>query len=808
MTGLIVDLRSAFREFGRKRGLTLVALTSLAVGIGVSVAITTVSTAVLIRPLPYVDPQSLVMIWRQTAGPSTLDGFVDRRQLARGILTPGMVLRWKEQGLPFADFAVVESWQTGLPARVDLLDRGSVEQLRGSLATANLFGLLGVRTAIGRTFTEGEVGVAVISDRLWRRRFGADPSVLGKTITLATGRYREQSPFEIIGVLPDRFRFDYPEETEIWLPLTWSMISSEFQIGLMYRAVARLRADMPIQAAEAAMQDFRDPLDRNPRKRPTRIWLEPVHDYAVGPSRAALFLVSALTLLVLLSGAINAATVFAALAVSRMHELDVRRALGASQSRLIRQVFTEVATLAVLAGAVGLVTVALTLPGLRVLLPAGLARVDEIAIDAWTLAGVSGAVVLSTLLAGFIPAWLSLRDRGYLHNEDTRTATTSVAALRLRKGLLGMQFGLVCALLIAGSMLVRSFLNLTQVEKGFDADANVYVAEFRLMNPDLVNQGIRLENELLRRVRELSYVSAASLTSAVPLRGTDFVRRLQRSDGQYVSANVRNVDPEYFDVMRIPLLSGRLFNAGDSSQTAWVTLVSKSLAESLYPGENPIGKFLEGNSGSRIIGVVADIRSRSPLEPPMPAFYWPRSLQTTTQICVVIRAGMAAQQVSADVRRIVREVYPDQPVRWFASLNELLEDSISDRRAYAVISSAFAFAMLLLSGLGLSGHLSHIVEERARDLAIRSALGASARQQRYLLLQHIIPAMACGLGVALAAVYLSFPLLSPFLFEMSQLDAISCAVSVLLVTGFTAAAVVLAAQRMSKVDPANLLRST
>ncbi len=806
MTGLIIDLRSAFRQFGRNRGLTVVALTSLAVGIGVSVALTSVATAVLVRPLPYDKPHDLVMIWRADDGPSALTGFWDPWRLARVTLTPGVVLQWRERELPFVDFAVFESWETGWAPRVDLIDGTGVERLRGTLATANLFSVLGVQAARGRTFGRDETGVAVISDRLWRRRFGADPGVLGKTITLATGRTREQQGLvEIIGVLPDRFRFDYPEETEIWLPLTWSEIASYPDFVLLYRAVARLRGDTPIQVAEAAMQVLRSPTDQ---KRGTRIWLEPVHDYAVGPSREALLLVSALALLVLLSGVINAATVFAASTVSRLRELRVRRALGASQGRLVRQVFTEAAAVAVLAGVVGLGTVSLALPVLRALLPVGLPRVDEIGVDWLTLSGVCSAVVLSTLLAGFIPAWLSVRDRDNRPLEDSHTATTSLAGLRLRMGLLGVQFALVTALLVTGGMLVRSFWNIMHVDKGFEADANVYVAQLQLMHATYRNQGVRYESELLRRVRELSYVDAASLTSAIPLRGTDRVNRVRRSDGQQIYVNLRNVDPGYFDVMRIPLLSGRWLTDADVSQSEWVALVSQSLAEALYPGESPLGKFLEGGSGTRIVGVVADIRARSLLERPMPAYYWPRALQTTSQIWLMVRTGMAAPQVAADVRRIVREVYPEQPVQWFATLDQVLDDSVADRRAYAVISGAFAVVMLLLSGLGLCGHLSHVVAERARDLAIRSALGASSRQQQQLLVRHVVPALFGGVSIAIGTVYLLFPFVAPFLFEIDRFDVISCAVSALLVTGFAAAAVVLPARRVSRLDAATMLKST
>ena len=798
MTGLVTDLRSAFRQCLRSRGLTIVALTSLAIGIGVSVAITSVSTAVLVRPLPYDKPEDVVMIWRASDAPSATARFRNPRRETRQLYTPEMILPWRDQGTPFADFAIFETWETGWWPRLDLIDGDRVERLRGAIATANLFSVLGVRAALGRTFDDGEPDVAVISDRLWRRRFGGNPAVVGTHITAAVGRTRERKLLQIIGVLPERVQFTYPQDTEIWLPLTWAEIDAQPHNALMYSAVARLRPDMPIRAAEAAMRVYGDAIARH-LKSPERLWLEPMHDYVVGPSRHALALVSALTVLVLLSGAINAATVCTASTVSRLRDLVVRRALGASQGRLVRQVFTEAAALAVLAGVMGLATVALALPGLRAVLPAGLPGVDTIRLDGLTLVGVCAAVAFSTLLAGFVPAWLSVRAGVRAPIDDTRTATLPVAGLRLRMALLGVQFALVSALLITGGMLVRSFWNIMHVDKGFVAGGNVHVAQVLLMNPAYQYKPfMQFESELLRRVRALPYVEAASLSSAIPLSGADFIHRIQRQDGRQIWVNRREVDPAYFDVMGMRLVSGRWLTDADTAQTGWVALVSQSLADLLYPGENPVGRYLEGNSGTRIVGVVADIRARSPLEHPMPAFYWPKALLVSNQSWILVRTGMQAGQVAGDLRRIVHDIYPEQPLWTISTLEQLLDDSVADRRAYAVIASALAGAMLLLCGLGLCGHLSHVVAERARDLAIRSALGASSRQQVRLLVRHVVPALLGGVSMAMAAVYVASPYLAGFLFEIERFDVISCAASALLVSVFTAAAVLLPARGVTE----------
>jgi predicted permease len=713
-----------------------------------------------------------------------------------------MVLHWKEQELPFADFAVFESWDTGGASRVDLLNEGEVYRLRGTLTTANLFDLLGVRPALGRTFQEAETQVAVLSDSLWRRRFGADPGVIGKSITLATGRNRERRTIEIIGVLPAGFTFTYPEETEMWLPLTWAAISREFQAAALYGAVGRLHMGSSLDATEAAMQVLHDPEDRTSRGR-ARIWLEPIHEYAVGNSRSALLFVSALTVLVLLSGATNAATVFTASTLSRLPELRVRRALGASQGRLVRQVLVEVGMLAILAGLVGCATVALLFPMLKAMLPAGLPRLDEVSLDSLTFVSVLVAVVVSTLVSGSIPAWLGTRDRHDLGFEETRTATLGARRLRLRAGLLVMQFALVSTLLITGSMLVRSFWKIVQVDKGFEANSNVYVAEIQLMHQAYRDQPWR-ERELLIRAREMKHIDAATLTSAIPLGGADYVRVLLTTQGQSVPANVRMVDPAYFDVLRIRLLSGRGFNQDEQESVA---VVSEALAQTLYPGENPIGRYLWG-SGGRIVGVVADVRTRFLWERPTPAYYVPLSQERSFRLFLLVRSGTGTQQVAADLRHIVGKVYPEQPIQRLTTLAHVLDHSVSDRRAYAVISSALAVVMLLLSGLGLCGHLSHVVGERARELAIRSALGASPRQQLHQLLRHVVPALIAGLMVAMLTTYLLYPFVAPFLFEIERFDVLSCAMGAVLVAAFAAAAILMPVRRITRLTEGTLLRTT
>jgi hypothetical protein len=340
----------------------------------------------------------------------------------------------------------------------------------------------------------------------------------------------------------------------------------------------------------------------------------------------------------------------------------------------------------------------------------------------------------------------------------------------------------------------------------------VYVAEIPLYEPAYRHKTYyQFERELLRRVDALSYVDAVSVGSVIPFRDGVAVPRVQTSAGQTIHANTRTVDGGYFNVMRIPLLSGRGFTDAYAFGSAPVALVSESLARALSPDANPLGKPLYATGvtlGTTIVGVVGDVHDRSLLERPMPAFYLPRTQVASSRVFLLIRVQSEGRQLAADLRQIVGEVYPEQPIQRIDTLEQIVGESVAGRRASAVIVGTFATVMLLLAGLGLCGHLWHVMQERARNFAIRSALGASSRHQLRLLIQDIVPALIGGVSVAMVAVYSCFPLVAPFLFEIRRLDPISYGAGALLVIDFTAAALLVPGRRLSRIDAATILRAS
>lgn len=807
MIPLPYSVRDALRNIWQSRGLTCVAALSVAIGVGVSATLVSVANAVLIKSLPYEDPSRLVMIWGVDSVPSPIADFSDPYRLARLSFTPAMVSQWKAQqsSLLFTDFALYSSWQAVASPRIDLITAEGVHRLRANLATASMFSVLGVSATIGRTYGPTETDVAVLSHQTWRNRFAADPGVLGSTVTLEGWNPRHRRVVEIVGVLPEGVHFDYPEETELWLPLTWQDVSTTLQFTVQYRAIARLSPGTSVEAAQAAMRGFRDPTERQAETY-TQIWLEPLHEYIVGSSRRAIVLVSALTAIVLLTGAVNAATVSAARSVSRIRDTRLRRALGAPTSRLLKDALVEAMVLASLAGGCSLSALWVMLPLLRAMLPADVPRIHDIGISSFTVIAVAVAAGASALIIGIVPIWIGLRESQCARIEDTRTVTVSVSASRLRASLLTLQFALVASLLVLSSMFVRSFLNLIGVDRGFAPPGDVYVAQVQLADPKYREDVIRLrEADLLQKLRSLSHVRQATVTSAIPLQRPDAINRVLRSDGRRVFVNVRSVDPAYFDVMKIPLIRGRYFTDADSSDRDWPTVVSQSLADALYPDEDPIGKFLEGTSSSRIVGVVADVRARSLLKTGLPALYRPRSRQATSTFWIMVRSAATAELIASDMRQIVAAAYPGQLFHRFSTFATVVDDSVADQRIYALISAAFAFAMLSLSGLGLCGHLIHVVATRAKDLAVKSALGASAVHQCNALLAQIVPPCLAGVVIAVVIAYCAGPWLEPFLFDVRSFDPTSVAVAVFWVALIAACAIIGPLRRTLRIDVARTL---
>ena len=646
MAGLLSDVRGAWRLLGRHRATSLLMLLTLALGIGANAAIFAIGRGVLLRPLPYEDPDRLVMIWgrRRTASPGVA---------GRGLATPAWFREIRARQQSFTSVAAIELWNGNPSATFNSGSTDGAERLRGAFATPDVFETLGVGAAIGRTFTEADSpDVAVISHDLWQRLFAGSPDAIGRRLELATGRGRERATRSVmvIGALPMRVQFSYPESTDVWLPLEPRQLENpRMQDAIMYRLVARLRPDITLQQAHRDMAAVKASIATALNRDMSFVdfWLEPVHENVVGAVRPAIRLLGGVAALVFVVACLNVATLLLAQIGERRREIAVQLALGASRWRILRQLLTESGLTAIVAAAASVALVAAVQPVLRAAMPPGIPRVEEIGVDLPTLAWVTALVTLATVLSAIAPGWRSAAiDPGPEIASGSRTATASRGATVWRHGLVAVQVAVVVVLVVGGGLLLHSFWKLQHVELGFDGE-RVFTAEMRLLDPRYFDDA-RLkafQSELLSRVRSLPGVQRASITSAVPLRGVDWTRAFTHH-GQRLTAKERHVDPEYFAVMGIPLLAGRGFSDADIANVAPVAILSRSLAAQLFPGENPVGQRLVLNQKQQpeIVGLVGDVTERAGRN-------GRRSGVLPPARTAVVRGHLSSRADGADIRR-------------------------------------------------------------------------------------------------------------------------------------------------------------
>jgi putative ABC transport system permease protein len=478
---------------------------------------------------------------------------------------------------------------------------------------------------------------------LWRRRFGADPDIIGHTIDLTLGRRdRRTRRFTVIGVLPARFRFTYPNETEIWTPRSWLDVDVAPKFGGFYTVIARLRDGVSLAQAQAQMTAVKDVVARDLSDAAhylssRSLMLELVQDYTVGQVRPAMWLLIGITAFLLIIACVNVANLLMARTVERSRELAVRAALGAGRARLVQQLFAEGLVLAGTGGLVGIAFAATLQPVLRATLPATMPRVDEIGIDGITLIWALAIAGLTSIAAGLAPSWRGGPSLYSALKQGGTTVSAGLRASRWRRALVIVQVATVVMLLSGGGLLLHSFWNLKRVDLGFDG-SQVLTMEMRLVGPSYNDQRLRLFQEaLLERVRAVPGVTQASITSSVPLRGTDWMMQFSAEGhpGVYV-ANEREVDPAYFRVMHIPLRAGRLFDTNDTALTAPVAVVSERLARAVFPGETAVGKFVDIKSRAQIVGVDGDVRHKRVDEAAAPALYMPRAQRPSELICLAL----------------------------------------------------------------------------------------------------------------------------------------------------------------------------
>jgi len=804
------DVRYGLRALFKNPTFAVAAVLILAFGIGANTAVFSIVRAVMLRPLPYHDPDRLVFIANAPRPGSHLHAMDASR------------IEAYKSSKSFDGIALLRLWSE-LGVQVDLLRPDGSERLIGSVVTPNFFELLGVRTALGRTFQGADVNegpFVILSHALWRTRFGADPDIIGRSVRLAELHdSRAQPPFTIIGVLPEQYRLQSPKDSDIYLVRSWSELvkSGAIEVGM----IARLRPNVaPAQVSAEFTAIEKDVIRartnwpekiRNDRLGQANVVAETLAEHMNGQVRSGMVLIAAVAGLFLLMACVNIGLLLLARTVGRTSELALRVSLGGSRSRILQQLMTEGITLAAVGGVVGVLAASMTLPLIRSLLPPNIPRVDEISLDASVLAFAFLATTMTGLVCGLAPSWIATR-RDLLDTirRSSMTASSDKKVSFVRNSVVGFQVAMVLVLVVSAGLLLQSFWRLQNVDVGFNAEG-VITLEMRLLDPKFRQPESRaaFQQEVMSRVRAIPGVMQASMTTAVPMRGTDFSGNLGQRNGPAKSGNMRSVDPDYFDVMNIPLKAGRSFTAADTTESHRVMIVSESYGRAHFGAESPLGKLLVNNKVDiEIVGVVGDVRSEAVATEARPAFYFPRSQEPSELMCLVVmpRSGEVGD-VAAALRAAVKAVDPDQPVQGITTIDQIVEASTADRRFYAVATGSFATVGLVLATVGLFGVVSRSVSERRREFAIRAAMGADPSHiVRLVLRLGLLPALLgalAGLGMA----YLGSRLLRSFVFQVTTTDPWTYIAAALMIVVVAVGASLVPALGAMRVAPMAVLKS-
>jgi putative ABC transport system permease protein len=797
------DIRYAFRTLLRERGFASMAVLSLAVGIGANTAIFSVVNGVLLRPLPYRDPGRLFTI--REAIPKLAHLY------PRLPVNFSHYYEWRKRCSALESIAIME---TSAP---NLTGVGEPELLNGALVSASVFRVLGVSPQLGRGFLdeedpEGHNQVAVISDALWKRRFSADPAIVGRKITL-NGR-----PHVVVGVLPPGFQFPNREglgpKTDVFQPLGYSKDDFEEINGdYNYAAIARLRPGVSPQKALAELNVIQAEISKRiPEKMDLHAEMSSLQEDIVGQSRRGLLVLLGAVGAVLLILCVNLANLSLARTAGRARESAIRTALGAGRAQLVRQTLTESLVLALAGGILGIVLAAC---GVRLLVgaaPLDLPRLGEVSLDRRVL-GFALLISLVTGVAfGILPA---LRAAGAHPQEALKsgsyTTTEGRRGVRLRGVLVAVEAALGAVLLITAGLLIGSFVRLTHVDKGFDIQR---VLAVRVAMPSTKYtekaQQAAFFDRLLEKTRPLPGVLSAGLVSALPLQGETWLDLVaaegdQRPLFERPMVNVRFVSPDYFKTLRIPFREGRPFD--DSQRNRKVVIVSQGTARRLWPGQSPLGRrMLHNETLEEVVGVTADIRSTSLDKDPVLIIYVPYWQRPRLSAALLVRTTMDPRGIAAGVREAIHQVDADVPVPKMQTLEEVMANSVAQRRFQMMLVMLFAAAALALAGFGIYGVVSYSVARRRTEMGIRLALGAdTGGLQRMVLWQGIRPVVA-GLAVGIAGALAAGRILSSLLFQVSARDPLTIGGVALVLLAVSVVAALAPARRATRVDPMNALR--
>lgn len=802
LADLTQDLAVGARAFARRPGFAAAVVVVLALGLGAAVAVFTVADHVALRPLPYPDAERLVAIFRTDPAAGE----------ERGLVATGDFLDWQETATAFAALGLAE------PSGLDLTGDGPPEPLQAWRVTSGYFAALGVEPLLGRLPAAEEYaaegpGPVLISESLWRRRFAADPALVGRALEL------DGQPTPVAGVLPDAVAF--PEPADVWAPKRLRPGERDDQVADYRHAIGRLRNGVTLAQAQldldriAALSAARHPQAHGGRG----LAAVPLPEVVLGAVRPALHLLLAAAGLLLAIACANVAGLFLARGGERQSELAVRSALGAGRGRLARQLLTESLLLAALGGAAGLALAALATPLLVRLLPPDLPRAAQIVVDGRVLAVALALTVASGLVAGLAPALrLTRPDLGAVLHAGAR-ASEDPRRARIRHGLVVAEIALALVLLVTSGLLMRSFARLVGNDLGFATEGRLALQLFLWdRNPTAAARATRVA-EIGERLAALPAVEHVGVVSALPLHPSSIdvetaVRvegRPERPGDGRPTAFATTASAGYFRALGIPLLSGRGFTGADRDGAPPVALVNRTLARRMFAGADPRGERLalgeNGRMGTwEVVGVVGDVRSNGFDSAPRPEVYVPFAQTRTGSVTFVVAAGGDATTLLPLARQAVWDVDPQQTIHEAATLDDYVAGTVAERRFLLLLVASFSAVALMLAAVGTFALVSYSVAQRSHELAIRRALGAPPRTLVVSVLAQAarlgLPGVALGLLLAVAAA----GALRPLLYEVAPSDPATLLPLAALMLAVTLLGAWLPARQAAAADPAAALR--
>ncbi len=796
------DLRYAVRALRKSPGFTLTAVTVLALAIGANTAMFSVLNAVLLRPLPYPSPNELVMLWSEIPG-----------QGARERSAYWNIEQWRSQSGSFAEMAFLD----GVTATLRSSD--VEERISAVRTTPNLFRLLGVQPLHGRVFTPEEAGqrqrVALISHRFWQARFGGSLDALGADINL------NGAASQVVGILPAEFKFD--DDADVWEPHTlypnWEDLRTLRGSGF-WTVIGRLRPDVTLEQAQAEMGAIARRLNEQSAAGNGNwgVRITPLSDQGVGTkARLALWMLTGAVFFVLLIAATNVASLLLARSASREREIAIRAALGASRSRIVRQLLVESLTLAVIAGLLGLL---LAVAGIRLILvlkPVNLARLNDVSLDPYVLGCALAMCLLTGILVGLMPAITMARwDLRPSSQEGGRSVAGGAAALRTRRALVVTEFALAVVLLVGAGLLVRSLWSVQRVDLGFRTER---VLTVHIAAPTLMATGQRagFYNRVLELVQSIPGVVSAGITSELFVSSSSGPVVTAERDDRRISERVQLRSDELsegvFRVLGVPLLKGRFFSFQDGPDSPKVVIVNEAMARILWPGRDPVGqrfRFGSGDSGNvwfTVVGVVGDMRRLGLEKEPIPQMFQPLAQNPPGGPILLVRTSTEDPlKLAGAVRAAVRRVEKYAPVSGVKTLDGEIGALLAERRFQTSLLIGFAVVALLMAAVGIYGLIQYSVSTRTHEIGIRMAIGARTGDVFRMIIREGLKLSLTGLLLGLVGALWLGRAVSSLLFGVSATDPFTFATVSLLLAAVAAAACYFPARRAMRIEPVTALR--